>query len=492
MAGELLPASLPAGRQAPQAICKPLDTIKMRQISNISIGLLLLILASSCENAVTKVSQVADEPRLSGVIDDYLNAWEVNGKFNGSVLIAKGDSILYNKSFGFANRELNVASSESTKYLIGSITKPFTAYGILLLEHQGKLSLNDKLAKFLPEFPNAEQISIKQLLTHRSGITDYHQFKGWEENAKLSPSPQSTLSTLLPRPSIFEPGERFSYTNSGYIILGLIIEQVSGLSYSQFIQSAIAEPLGLSNTGVASNINMIENLASGYRTTPRETIKPAYINYNQPYASGNMYSTPSDLWKFTQAVVHSTLLSPEKTTEIFNIEKYYGYGWGIRDFNGIKAYGHYGAMNGFVGAITYIPDGKFFICFLTNDDNTPEYSITEDLVKIIDGKDVALPKKTVLIELTENMKSKVTGDYLVKKGDTLSVFELDNKLYMQETGQIKHELFPIDSLEFELTLFEFKVVFSEPINTYSDTLKFVGKSNLRAKRITVPNKTYKQ
>jgi CubicO group peptidase (beta-lactamase class C family) len=447
---------------------------------------------SSCVGVLDNKAPEKNKSGLPKKIGEYINAWSINGKFNGSVFIAKGDSILYNNSFGFAHREFNVANSDSTKFLIGSITKPFTAYGILLLEKQGKLSVDDKLSQYLPDFPNAERISIKQLLTHRSGITDYHQFQDWEKNGMLNPSPQSTLSTLLSNPSIFEPGERFSYTNSGYIILGLIIEQVSGTSFSQFIQSEIAKPLGLRNTGVASNIHLIKNLASGYRTTPRETIKPAYIDYNQPYASGNMYSTPYDLWMFTKAVVQSKFLSQEKTSEIFKIEKYYGYGWGIRDFNGVKAYGHYGAMNGFVGAITYIPDGEYFICFLTNDDNTPEYSIAEDLVKIINGENVSLQKMTELVALTESMKSKVIGDYLVKKGDTLSVFELDNKLYMHETGQIKHELFPIDSLEFELTLFEYKVAFSEPIDMYSDTLKFVGKSNLNANRITVPNNVYKK
>lgn len=422
------------------------------------------ILMSSCESTTTKNIAKTEQNSLLEKIDEYINAWVLGGKFNGSLLIAKGDSIYYYKSFGLAHREFNISNSDSTKYLIGSITKTFTAYGILLLEQAGKLSLDDRLSAYLPEFPKAESITIKQLLTHRSGITDYHQFKGWEENGRLDPTPQTTLSTLLPNPSIFQPGERFSYSNSGYIILGLIIEKVSGLSFDQFIRSEITEPLGLGNTGVASNKRVIENLASGYTTTLRETTNATYINYMQPYASGNMYSTPIDLLKFTQSVMHSKLLPSEKTNEIFNSEKYYGYGWGIRDFNGVKAYGHYGAMNGFVGALTFIPEGEYVICFLTNDDNTPEYSITEDLVKLINGDNIEPPITKKMIELPQHRKAQVIGDYLVRVGDTLKIFELENKIYMQESGQMRHELFPIDSLEFNLTLFEFNVVFSANTN----------------------------
>lgn len=205
-----------------------------------------------------------------------------------------------------------------------------------------------------------------------------------------------------------------------------------------------------------------------------------------------MYSTPKDLWKFTRAVMKIRLLSVQKTNEIFNSSQVYGYGWGIRDYDGLGAYGHYGAMNGFVGAMTYIPEGEYLVCFLTNDDNTPEYSIMEDLVKMINGNEVETPKRSTLIPLTESMKTKVVGDYLVKAGDTLKVFENDKRLFLQETGQNQHELFPIDSLEYSFKLFEFNAVFSDPIKEYSDTLKFIGKSKLVAKRITVTKKNFQQ
>ena len=135
-------------------------------------------------------------------------------------------------------------------------------------------------------------------------------------------------------------------------------------------------------------------------------------------------------------------MSAEKTIQIFESGEYYGYGWGIRDFESTKAYGHYGGMNGFVGAITYIPDGEYFICLLTNDDNTPKTRITNDLVSIILNKDIPLPDRTRLIDLSDKTKQQIVGNYRVKNGATLKVFEAKGKLSLQENGQAKHEMFP--------------------------------------------------
>lgn len=457
----------------------------MKKIHQLVLGLILLGGLSACENSAKNHAAESGNPSFSSKVDAYLESHELNNRLSGNVLIAKGDSILYSRSFGLANRSFGIENATSTKFLIGSITKPFTAYAILLLENQGKLSLDDKLSTFFPEFPNAEKVTIKHLLTHRSGIKDYHAFSNWKEDGKLSVTPQSTMRTVAEDPFIFEPGERYSYTNSGYILLGLIIEQRSGQSFGEFMQNEVLNPLDLKNSGVMANGKIVADLAEGYSTNPREVKKAEYINYNQPYASGNMYSTPEDLWKFTMAVMSSKLLPAEKTEEIFQVSERYGYGWGIRNYDGVAAYGHHGAMNGFVGSMTYVPEGEYFVCFLTNDDNTPEYTLAEDLVAIIGGKVVVQPTEEKLIELSSAMKMSAIGDYLIKPGDTLKVFEAEGKLYLQETGQVKHELFPVGGDEYAFQLFEFRAVFSEPKEGKSQTLSFVGKANLSAKRIAV-------
>ncbi|WP_027420320.1 serine hydrolase domain-containing protein [Crocinitomix catalasitica] len=455
----------------------------MSSSSKIIFILLLWCGISSVEKVNHSDVLLMGNDLLISKVDTYIRAWEANNKFSGNVLIAKGDEVLFSKSYGLAYCAFDIENTAQTKFLIGSVTKPFTAYGILLLENRGKLSITDKLSKYFPDFPNAENVSIKHLLLHQSGIRDYHYFSNWRALSQTDLTPTDVIQQVAEAPYQFEPGERFSYTNSGYILLGLIIEQVSGLSFEAFMEKEICEPLQLENTGVINNKKVVKNLAVGYTTSPLETVKADYINYNQPFSSGNMYSTTADLWRFTQAVMSSKLLPKEKTKEIFTSAEFYGYGWGIRNFDGTKAYGHHGGMNGFIGSITFVPDEEYFICFLTNDDNTPKYSIAVDLLKIVQGKAVTLPTKTELIELTETMCENVLGDYLVKPGDTLHIFEEEERIYLQETGQVKHELFPFDQHKFAFSVFEFNAEFSDLIDGKTETLKFVGKSNVIAKRI---------
>lgn len=443
----------------------------------------ILLITSSCNEVSNEQKEAALSP-LQQTIDDYLQAHYTNGRFNGSVLIGTGDSIIYQKSFGLADRENGLQNSDSTIFLIGSITKPFTALGILLLEQEGKLSLNDSISQYFPDFPDGDKVTIHHLLTHTSGIKDYHTLADWKEDSQRDITPQYTISRMAKQPYDFEPGTSFRYSNTGYILLGLIIEKVSGASFEQFIHNEILEPLELKNTGIIANKKAIQLLAKGYTSTPLKSKIADYINHNQPFSSGNMYSTPTDLWNFTKAVMHGELLSIEKTKEIFeNNTGYYGYGWGIRNFNGLKSYGHHGGMNGYVGSIAWLPENEVFICFLTNDDNTPKSTIANDLASIVRGNEVDIPSKINIQPLTTEIIKTVSGDYLIKKSDTLHVFAVNDKLFLQETGQSRHELFYIGEYGFTMSLLEFGVQFSEISNNKAQVISFTGQSNLSAKRI---------
>lgn len=444
------------------------------------------LLLFSCKEKNTPNNET-NSNTLTQKVEQYINAHAANNKFSGSVLIAKGDSILYQNSWGYANRDFSIKNTDSTKFLIGSITKPFTAYAILLLEKQGKLNLNDKLSKYFPSFPNAKGVTIIQLLRHTSGIKDYRNLADWKADSKSdATTPLHTINKIAQLPQVynFEPDSNFRYSNVGYILLGLIIEQTSGKTFAQYISNEILTPLNLTQTGIANNHSIINNLAQGYFTTPLEITKAEYINYMQPFASGNMYSTPTDLLKFTKAVFNSKLLSAEKTKEIFtNNTGKYGYGWGIRNYNGTKAYGHYGGMNGFIGAITYIPTGDYFICFLTNDDNTPKQKISADLVAIIQGEEVEPPKKINATTINDSVANKVIGNYLIKQGDTLTVYNNKEGLFMQETGQQPQQLFSIGEHKYALTLLEFEVHFTNFENGKAQHLNLMLGKTLTAKRI---------
>lgn len=444
------------------------------------ILLVLSLLLLSCNEENSRL----ESTNLQSKIDSYLQAHIKNNKFNGSILIAKADTILFNKSFAYANKEYRILNSDSTKYLIGSITKPFTAAAILNLEKDGKIDLNDKLSKYFPDFPKSDSVTIYQLLTHTSGITDYHYFSDWKADSKRDLTPYYTMDRVKEMPYIFNPGEKFSYTNTGYILLGLIIEKITNQTFSKYIKSSILDKLNLNNSGVIDNYSIINNLANGYNTTYKESHKADYLNYYQPFSSGNMYSTVQDLWNFSQAIFANKLFNKEKTDELLNNNKgQYGYGWGIRDFDGIKAYGHWGGMNGYIGAVSYIPGSNYYIIFLTNDDNTPKAKITSDIVKILYDKEIEMPKEVKLVDLSKYDFDKFEGRYLIKEGDTLNVFTENDKYYLQETGQMKNELFPISKNEFVFQLLEFNVIFDKIENQKATELKFSHNPNFKATRI---------
>ena len=429
-------------------------------------------------------NEKSNENSLTEKVNTYLSRLHENGKFNGSVLICKKDSVIYSSAFGLANRELSKPNNDTTTYLIGSITKPFTAMAILLLEKEGKLELSNKLSAYFPYFPKSDSVTIEMLLTHTSGIRDYHYLPDWVEISKLDRTPEYTIDRVAELPYDFEPGTDFKYTNSGYILLGLIIEKVIGLSFEEYIKTKIIEPLELTNTGIIDNRKMVDGLANGYSTNLKTSEKAEYINYYQPFSSGNMYSTTFDLWKFTKAVMKNKSLTEEKTKSIFTSGLgSYGYGWGIREYDSVLAYGHLGAMNGYVGGITYIPEGEYFIAFLTNDDNTQRYTVAENLVKIVTGKEVGLPEKKKLINLTRKQIEPHLGKYMIKLGDTLDVFMDGGLVYMKETGQQKLELFPIGDNKYTFSVLEMDVVFDDIANSRPQVLKLVGKKEIVAKRV---------
>ncbi len=444
------------------------------------ITFLLGFLIYSCKSEVKNES--ATELELK--IDEYISAHVKNNRFNGTILISEQDSVIFKKSYGFANREKQELINDSTRFLIGSITKPFVVACILKLEEKNKLALSDKLSKYFPEFPNADDVTLEMLLTHTSGITDYHDFEDWKDLSKTEIDPIDVISRVKERPYRFAPGTNFRYSNTGYIFLGLIIEQISHLSFEQYLEQNILTPLKLNQTGVINNNFTPKSFATGYTTTPSQTSKAEYINYNQPFTSGNMYSSAIDLQKFCLNVMDSSLFSAVKTKEIFeNNNGYYGYGWGIRDFDGIRAYGHYGGMNGYWGSLTFIPDSKTVICFLTNDDNTPKYTITKDLVSILTQKPYSLPKPLEYIELDADSLSIFDGNYLVKPGDTFHVYHENERIFLKETGQISYELFPTKSGVFAFAMQENVIRFHENENREIDKLFLEGLVNLEVKKV---------
>jgi CubicO group peptidase (beta-lactamase class C family) len=246
-----------------------------------------LLLAGCC------LAQNANS-RMDQIVQSYVS----NKQFMGSVLVAHGNDVLFSKGYGSANLEWDIPDSPSTKFRLGSVTKQFTAASILLLEERGKLKVEDPVKKYLPDAPAAwDKMTIFHVLTHTAGIPNFTSFPEYASLEPFPTTPEKLVGRFRDKPLDFQPGENWSYSNSGYILLGYLIEKISGESYEKFVQENIFSPLGMKDSGYDSNSAIIAHRATGYQRGPDGTVANAgYIHMSVPHAAGALYSTTEDLF----------------------------------------------------------------------------------------------------------------------------------------------------------------------------------------------------
>lgn len=290
-------------------------------------------------------------------------------------MIAKDKKIIYQKAFGKANLELNVVMEAGNVFQLGSMTKQFTAVSILILEEQGLLNVTNPVSKFIPDYPGGDKITIHHLLTHTSGIKDFTKMKALSTIAKLDLSPKEVVDFFKNEPVDFQPGERFEYNNSGYVLLGYIIELVSGMSYESFVQRYIFEKAGMRDSRYASDRTVINKRAYGYHKKEYGYVNKTSISFNIPYSSGSLMSTVSDMLKWQNALNQNILLRRETLMKAFgayslnNGEKFnYGYGWHLKEIGGTSTREHGGSIFGFKTMGVYIPEKDIYVIGLTNCD----------------------------------------------------------------------------------------------------------------------------
>ncbi|MEO6000901.1 MAG: serine hydrolase domain-containing protein, partial [Chitinophagaceae bacterium] len=271
-------------------------------------------------------------------LDKLISAYAEYGKFNGSILVAEKGKVIFKKGFGLANMEFNVPNQPDTKHRLGSITKQFTAMLIMQLVEQGKLKLDVPISAYLPDYPKkkGEVVTIHHLLTHSSGTPNMTAFPGFFKNiSRNSYSPVQLVNLFADSTLQFEPGKKYAYSNSGYILLGYIIEKVTGKTYEQVLQENIFTPLKMNNTGYDHHRTLLKNRANGYEKNGRNYVNANFIDMSVPYAAGALYSTVEDLYLWDQALYGNLLLRKENMDLLFTKHissggsYYYGYGWGI-------------------------------------------------------------------------------------------------------------------------------------------------------------------
>jgi len=339
-------------------------------------------------------------------MEQLVQSYVSSKRFMGSVLVALGHHVVLSKGYGFANLEWNVPNSPSTKFHLGSITKQFTAASILLLEERGKLSGDDPVRKYITDAPAGwGEIRISNLLTHTSGIPDLTGFPDWKSLEPFPSTPEKLVARFRDKPLDFQPGEKFSYSNSGYVLLGYLIEQISGEPYEQFIQDNIFTPLGMSASRYGSNSAITLHRASGYSLSKNELVNADFVDTSVLFSSGGIYSTTEDLLRWEEGLFGGKLLSAtslQKMTTPFKGD--YAFGLGVITINGHKTIGHTGGIEGFNTALNYYPDDKLTIVVLANQNGKAPLEIEMNLAAIVHGERACCPsdsKRIAVVPLQE-------------------------------------------------------------------------------------------
>ncbi len=323
--------------------------------------LVITALASAGEN----------NPDIEKAVDDFLKPIVDEDLISGCVLIARHGEIVLSKCYGPANREYDIPNTHETKFRLGSNTKQFTAMGIMILADEGLLSADDPVSDYYPDYPDGERITIHHLLTHSSGIVNYNNLPDYGEKMMLPLSIDEVIDWFKNEPLQFAPGERFAYSNSGYVLLAGIIEKVSGQSYAEFLDDRIFEPLGMHNTGQDVHTEIIKNRATGFGSDGQKVYQVPYRDMPFTSGAGSLYSTIDDLFLWDQALYAGKLVSPEAMQKIFmpHIANY-GYGWFIDERFGRKLIWHGGAINGFLSDISRFVDDSVLAVTLFNFEST--------------------------------------------------------------------------------------------------------------------------
>lgn len=402
-------------------------------------------------------SQTKQDKQLVKVLDALFTNQFKPTEPGAVVFIAKGGQVIYQKGFGSADLELGVPLRPEMIFRLGSITKQFTAMAILQLEEQSKLSLKDSIQKFIPDFPWRGKITIENLLTHTSGITEYTQLNIADPFIRRRDlTPKEIVDLFKNEPLEFKPGTKFKYSNSGYFLLGYIIENVSGMSYPAYIKKNIIDRIGLANTFYDDMDKIITNRAKGYRNENNSFLNAEYQSPTIPYAAGSLISNTSDLYQWTQALNKHLLLKKENLDKAFSPFKLadgtvtsYGFGWFLLDMAGSPSIQHGGNINGFKSNEIYFPKEDVFIAVLSNCECFPMEQVSEQIAWLSLGK---VPPAKPAVEIPESVMNEYQGKYRFESDPkrAMIISREDERLYASVPGEWKAQLVAISQTKFDI------------------------------------------
>ena len=380
-------------------------------------------------------------------IDSLLVYLNQNNKFMGQVCIREAGNVVFEKAYGFADVDNKLKANKVTKYKIGSITKTFTAVMIMQLLEEKKVKIDTKLSKFYPQIPNAEKITIHDLLHHRTGILDF--LNGDKTtNVHENMTKEQMIAKIAAYKSVFEPNSKFEYSNSNYYLLARIIEDVSKKDFASNLENRILNKIQLKETHLATIANTTNNEALSYNYTDKKWNLSQEWDMSQPFGSGNLSSTASDLTLFFDALFSGKLLKKSSVDEMTKLEQSYGKGLMTFPFGERKFYGHTGGIEGFRAVVGYYPSEKTGISLIVNGDNYNRNDIMIGILSIFYKMPYQFPNLTTF-DVKAVTLNKYQGVYSSTQIPTKITLKIDKEqLVAQATGQSAFALNAISETEF--------------------------------------------
>jgi CubicO group peptidase (beta-lactamase class C family) len=410
-------------------------------------------------------------------IDELLKTYHEFGQFNGAALVAEGGRVVHKKGYGLANMEWDIPVEPGTRFRLGSITKQFTAALILQLVNEGKVKLDGKVTDYLPDYrkETGDRVTVHQLLNHTSGIPSYTGLPNFFNDVSRNPySVADFVKRYASGDLEFEPGTKFSYNNSGYFLLGAIIERVTGKTYEAALRERILDPLGMKDTGYDWHATLIRKRAAGYQRTPAGFVNAPYLDMSLPYAAGSMYSTVEDLYLWDQALYTDKVL-PAALRELMykpGLEDY-AYGWGVskaalaEGAPPVLVIQHGGGINGFNTLIQRMPETKSLIVLLNNTGGAPLDQIARNLARVLAGLPVEPPRRSVAEALMKTILERGAAD-AVKQYREIRAGRADQyDLSERELNVLGYELLRMGRAKEAVEFFRLNVeAYPQAFNTY--------------------------
>jgi len=412
----------------------------------------LFFLLAACLNLLAQDIQSKADEYMKSLVSQY--------KFNGTVFIAKDNQVLFQKGYGFRDVDKKINHDVNSIFQIGSVTKQFTSAIILQLQQEKKLSVQDKISKYFPGFPRCNDITIHHLLSHTSGIYNYTTNSDFMMNKVAIPHTQEQMIALFKdKPLNFEPGTKYDYSNSGYMLLGYIIEKVTKKPYEQVVRERILKPLQMNNSGFDfTNLNN-EFKTTGYYNIKDTVVKSAIVDSSVSYAAGALYSTAGDLNKWEQSLYGNNIMNDESKKLAYTpVRDKYGYGWVIDSLYGTQTIAHGGGIHGFTSFLLRFPAEKLVVILMDNSGGAKLGDIGRDLGGIALGKSIAksAPKET---KLDEKILQQYVGEYELAPTFKINVTLENGQLKAQATNQPQFDIFAEKENHFFLKVVEAKIEF---------------------------------